>query len=127
MGKGTVGLDPNARQRRRKAGLGNYKMVRYADDFVVVSNGTKAEVKTIKQDIQQFLENKLHLTLSEEKTAITHVNDGFDFLGLHIQRKRVSGKWAVHLQPTVKAKERVKRKLKDLTSSNWTWMDEYTR
>ena len=120
-------LDPNARQRRRKAGLGNYKMVRYADDFVVVSNGTKAEVKTIKQDIQQFLENKLHLTLSEEKTAITHVNDGFDFLGLHIQRKRVSGKWAVHLQPTVKAKERVKRKLKDLTSSNWTWMDEYTR
>ena len=120
--------DPNhnARQRRRKAGLGNHKMMRYADDFVVVSNGTKAEVKATKQAIQQFLENELHLTLSEEKTVITHVNDGFDFLGFHIQRKKVNGKWAMHLRPTAKAKERVTRKLKDLTSRNWTWLDEYT-
>ena len=120
-------LDPNARRRRRQAGLGNYKMVRYADDFVVISNGSIAEVKATKQAIQWFLENKLHLTLSEEKTVITHVNDGFDFLGFHIQRKRVNGKWAVHLRPTAKAKERVKRKLKDLTTRKWTWMDEYTR
>ena len=120
-------LSPYARQRRRKAGLGNYRMVRYADDFVVVSNGPKAEVKATKAAIQQFLENELHLTLSEEKTVITHVNDGFDFLGFHIQRKQVNGRWAVHLRPTAKAKERVKRKLKDLTSRNWTWMDEHTR
>ena len=120
-------LDPNARRRNRRAGLGNYKMVRYADDFVVVSNASKAEVKATKQAIQQFLETKLHLTLSAEKTVITHVNDGFDFLGFHIQRKRVNGKWAVHLRPTAKAKERVKRKLKNLTSRNWTWMDEHTR
>ena len=120
-------LDRYTRQRRRQAGLGNYRMVRYADDFVVVSNGTKAKVKATKQAIQQFLENELHLTLSEEKTAITHVNDGFDFLGFHIQRKQVGGKWAVHLRPTAKAKERVTRKLKDLTSRNWTWMDEHTR
>ncbi len=119
--------NPTARQRCRKAGLGNHKMMRYADDFVVVSNGTKAEVKATKQAIQQFLENELHLTLSEEKTVITHVNDGFDFLGFHIQRKKVNGKWAVHLRPTAKAKERVTRKLKDLTSRNWTWLDEYTR
>ena len=120
-------LDPNARRRRRYAGLGNYKMVRYADDFVVVANSPIAEVKATKQAIQQFLENKLHLTLSEEKTVITHVNDGFDFLGFHIQRKKTEGKWAVHLRPTAKAKERVKQKLKALTSRNWTWMDEYTR
>ena len=120
-------LDPNTRQGRRRAGLGNYKMVRYADDFVVVSNGPIAEVKATKQAIQQFLENELHLTLSEEKTVITHVNNGFDFLGFHIQRKRVNGRWAVHLRPAAKAKERVKRKLKDLTSRNWTWMDEYNR
>ena len=102
-------------------------MVRYADDFVVVGNGPKAEVKATKQDIQRFLENELHLTLSEEKTVMTHVNDNFDFLGFHIQRKQVDGRWAVHLRPTAKAKERVKRKLKALTSRNWTWMDEHTR
>ena len=120
------GLDYNARRRRRSAGLGNYKMVRYADDFVVVSNATKAEVKVAKATIQQFLENELHLTLSEEKTVITHVNDGFDFLGFHIQRKQVNGRWVVHLRPAAKAKERVKRKLKCLTSRNWTWVDEFT-
>ena len=120
-------IDPTARRRKRRAGLGNYKMVRYADDFVVVGNGTKAEIKATKQAIQQFLENELHLTLSEEKTVITHVNDGFDFLGFRIQRKQVNGRWAVHLRPTAKAKERVKRKLKALTSRNWTWMDEHTR
>ena len=58
---------------------------------------------------------------------MTHVNDNFDFLGFHIQRKQVDGRWAVHLRPTAKAKERVKRKLKALTSRNWTWMDEYNR
>ena len=120
-------LDKNAQRRRRQAGLGNYRMVRYADDFLVVGNGTKAEVKATKQAIQRFLENELHLTLSEEKTVITHANDGFDFLGFHIQRKQVNGRWAVHLRPTAKAKERVKQKLKDLTSRNWTWMDEYNR
>ena len=120
-------LDPHTRRKRRKAGLGNYKMVRYADDFVVVGNGPIAEVTATKEAIQQFLENKLHLTLSEEKTVITHVNDGFDFLGFHIQRRRNGNRWAVHLRPTAKAKERVKRKLKDLTSRNWTWMDEYNR
>jgi RNA-directed DNA polymerase len=120
-------LYPKARERRRQAGLGNYKMVPYADDFVVVSNASQAEVKATKQAIQRFLENELHLTLSEEKTVITHVNDGFDFLGFHIQRKRVNDKWAVHLRPMAKAKERVKRKLKDLTSRTSTWMDEYNR
>ena len=116
-----------ARQRRRQTGLGNYKMVRYADDFIVASNGTLAEVEATKQDIQHFLENELHLTLSTEKTLITHINKGFDFLGFNIQRNWSSGKWVVHLRPTAKGKERVKRKLKDLTSRNWTWMDEYTR
>ena len=47
-----------ARQRRRQTGLGNYKMVRYADDFIVASNGTLAEVEATKQDIQHFLENR---------------------------------------------------------------------
>ena len=97
MWKATSGK--SASIQRRYAGLGNYKMVRYADDFVVVSNGPKAEVKATRLAIQQFLENEPHLTLSEEKTVITHVNDGFDFLGFHIQRKRVNGRWAVHGAP----------------------------
>jgi RNA-directed DNA polymerase len=120
-------LSPNERSKRRKSRLGNYKMVRYADDFVVLSNGSIAEVEATKREIKEFLESELHLQLSEEKTLITHVNEGFDFLGFHIQRVRPEGHWVTHLRPSEKAKERVKEKIKSLTSRGWTWMDECTR
>jgi group II intron reverse transcriptase/maturase len=120
-------IPTNERQRIRNAGRGNYKMVRYADDFVVVSNDTIEGVQQTKQEIKQYLETELNLKLSEEKTKVTHVNEGFDFLGFHIQRRNPEGHWVVHLRPSQKSKERIKRKLKDLTSRNWAWMDEYTR
>jgi RNA-directed DNA polymerase len=120
-------LTPYEQQKRRKAGLGNYRLARYADDFVILSNDGIEGVKQAKQEVKDFLENELHLQLSEEKTLITHVNDGFNFLGFHIQRVKPEGRWVVHLRPTDKAKERVKGKIKDLTSRSWTWMDEYNR
>jgi RNA-directed DNA polymerase len=120
-------LDRNTRRRRRAAKQGNYTMVRFADDFVVVSNGSRAEVEATKQAIHDFLHSELHLELSEEKTLITHVNDGFTFLGFHIQRHKPEGRWVVHLRPAAKAVDRVKRKIKSLTTRGWTWMDEYTR
>jgi len=120
-------LTPYERQKRRHAGSGNYMMVRYADDWVVVSNDTIAGVCQTVEEIRDFLETELCLELSKEKTKITHVNDGFDFLGFHIQRVKPEGRWVVHLRPTKKSRRRVKKKVKELTSRNWTWMDEYTR
>src|SRR5882724_2949656 len=61
---------------------------RYADDFVVVVKGTKAHAQAVREACQTFLEDKLKLTLNMEKTHITHVNDGFVFLGHRIIRKR---------------------------------------
>src|SRR6266446_4195544 len=84
-------LSQNERQRRRYSGSGNYRMVRYADDFVVVSNDGIAGVQEAKQEIKDFLESELLLELSEEKTRITHVNDGFTFLGFHIQKLDMDG------------------------------------
>ncbi len=100
-------------------------MVRYADDFVVVSNGTIAEVKAVKEELKDFLSTSLHLELSEEKTKITHINDGIDFLGFNIQRVKPEGKWVVHLRPTEKGTQRIKKKIKDLSTRGWTWLDEY--
>jgi RNA-directed DNA polymerase len=120
-------LSRSQRQQRRQAGLGNFRLVRFADDFVVVSNAGLGEVKAVKEEIKHFLETELHLELSEEKTLITHVNDGFTFLGFHIQRVWSEGHWAVHLRPAEKAKKRVTEKIKSLTGRSWTWMDEYTR
>ncbi|WP_081503137.1 group II intron maturase-specific domain-containing protein [Sulfobacillus thermosulfidooxidans] len=61
---------------------------RYADDFVVIVKGTKAHAETIRAACRAFLEDQLHLTLNMEKTHITHVNEGFVFLGHRIIRKR---------------------------------------
>jgi group II intron reverse transcriptase/maturase len=61
---------------------------RYADDFVVVVKGTKAHAEEVREACRVFLEEKLQLTLNMEKTHITHVDDGFVFLGHRIIRKR---------------------------------------
>jgi len=55
---------------------------RYADDFVIIlRNLPKSEGVRIKDDLTKWLHDNLRLTLSPEKTAITHINDGFVFLG----------------------------------------------
>lgn len=54
-------------------------LVRYADDFIITAN-TKETAEELKDTVSQFLEVR-GLALSEEKTAITHIDDGFDFLG----------------------------------------------
>lgn len=54
---------------------------RYADDFVVGIIGPKADALRIKQEIGTFLSTTLHLTLSEEKTKITHSSEKVRYLG----------------------------------------------
>jgi RNA-directed DNA polymerase len=61
---------------------------RYADDFVIVVKGTREHAEAVRQACRGFLEGNLKLTLNMEKTHITHVNDGFVFLGHRIIRKR---------------------------------------
>ena len=61
---------------------------RYADDFVIMVKGNKQEAEVIRDQCRSFLEDKLKLTLNMEKTHITHVNDGFNFLGHRLIRKR---------------------------------------
>ena len=61
---------------------------RYADDFVIIVKGNKAHAEAIRAQCRAFLEGELKLTLNMNKTHITHVNDGFTFLGHRIIRKR---------------------------------------
>jgi group II intron reverse transcriptase/maturase len=61
---------------------------RYADDFVVIVKGNRAHAEAIRKECRAFLEGGLKLTLNMDKTHVTHVNDGFTFLGHRIIRKR---------------------------------------
>lgn len=120
-------LSPYEKQKVRKAGRGNYVMVRYADDFIVVSNDGIDGVRQAKAEIKAYLEGELKLTLSEEKTLITHVNKGYDFLGYHIQRTKSEGRWVVHLRPTQKSVKQVRAKIKALTTRQQILYDEATK
>ena len=60
-------------------------LVRYADDFVIVCE-SKQKAKEIKKAIKEYLNENIGLTLSEEKTKITHIHNGFNFLGFHIRK-----------------------------------------
>lgn len=63
------------------------KCIRYADDFVIAVWGSKEHCETIKHDIKEFMSKELEIELSEEKTLITHSEDGAKFLG-HIIKVR---------------------------------------
>lgn len=75
------------------------KYVRYADDFLIGIVGSKQDAKEVKEDIKNFLDEKLKLELSDEKTLITHTEDSARFLGYEIfvrksnaQRRDIAGR-----------------------------------
>jgi RNA-directed DNA polymerase len=60
-------------------------LIRYADDFIITGSSRELLENEIKPMVQNFLAER-GLSLSEEKTSITHIEDGFDFLGFNIRR-----------------------------------------
>jgi RNA-directed DNA polymerase len=64
--------------------------VRYADDFIITGCSPELLEEEIKPLVEEFLQER-GLTLSPEKTHITHISEGFDFLGQNI-RKYDNGK-----------------------------------
>jgi RNA-directed DNA polymerase len=86
MERYTALTEGQKRARRRRQGLANFVYARYADDFVILCNGTKEQALEMRKEVHDYLRGVLHLELSMEKTKVTHLNDGFDFLGFHLQR-----------------------------------------
>jgi RNA-directed DNA polymerase len=80
------GLPQQVKERRRSAQLGTWALLRYADDWLRRTNGSKAEAHRLRDEIHRFLWDELRLELSVEKTHVTHVHDSFDFLGFHVRR-----------------------------------------
>ena len=71
---------PNAKQRGLKM-----HMVRYADDFIVTGHSKEWLEQEVRPALVEFLA-KRGLALSPEKTKITQIRDGFDFLGWNIRK-----------------------------------------
>jgi RNA-directed DNA polymerase len=71
---------PKAKQERLKM-----HMVRYADDFIITGHSKEWLEHEVKPAVVEFLAER-GLILSPEKTKITHIREGFDFLGWNIRK-----------------------------------------
>jgi len=107
------------RRRRRVHGLATYRLIRYADDFVVLVAGTEEHTEALRTEVAAVLA-QMGLRLSEEKTLVTHIDKGFDFLGFHIQRKLKEGtqRRTIYTYPSKTALAAVKAKVRALTQGN---------
>jgi RNA-directed DNA polymerase len=96
------GLEALLKQRfgatRRARAQNRVHLVRYADDFIITGTSRRLLANEVQPLVAHFLSER-GLELSHEKTSITHVTDGFDFLGQNVRRYR-SGK--VLLKPSRK-------------------------
>ena len=87
-------------------------LVRYADDFIITGRD-KETLEDIKVLVAEFLKER-GLTLSEEKTQITHIEDGFDFLGFNV--RKYNGKPLV--KPSKKGLKKFMQKIRGIIDSN---------
>ena len=98
--------------RRKKAPLRIF-ICRYADDWCILINGTRQQAEAVKGEVTEYLGETLKLELSEEKTLITPVEKGFDFLGFNIRKYRDR----VHVKPSLKAIRKLRDKVREITKT----------
>ncbi len=105
------------RAKHRRAGVPAMKLVRYADDFVVMVAGSRDDAEALWGEVAAVLA-PMGLRLSEEKTRVCHIDEGFDFLGWRIQRRARrgrTGKTAIYTYPSKKSMASIKDKVRTLT------------
>jgi len=88
-------------------------LVRYADDFIITSENREVLETEIKPLVADFLAER-GLTLSEEKTVITNIEDGFDFLGFNIRKFKKQ----LLTKPSKKAQKNFCDKIRKVIKSN---------
>jgi RNA-directed DNA polymerase len=100
------------------------KLVRYADDFVIVCKSRQQAVESLEQ--VKALLNKLKLSIHPEKTKVVKMDEaGFDFLGFHFQKcvSRRSKKLVPLAWPSNKAMKHIRSTVKEKTNNQWLRID----
>ena len=92
---------------------GDYRMVRYADDFVIFAQSEKT-INIVFEILEPYL-TKLGLVLAEDKTHITYISDGFDFLGFNC--RRYNGQVS-HVNSSKNSIKRFVEKIKEICKSS---------
>jgi RNA-directed DNA polymerase len=111
-----IGSTPTDRTWLRRHGLPSYRIVRYADDFVVLVHGTREQAECLWDRVAATLDT-VGLKLAPDKTKVVHIDEGFDFLGFRIKRdvQRGGSKRYIYTYPSRKAVAAIMRKVKEAT------------
>jgi RNA-directed DNA polymerase len=103
----------------------NAKLVRYADDFVVLA---RRQGRSLVEWIESTLEGRFRLTINREKTRVVRMHQPqacLDFLGFTFRYERdLRGRAHRYLrmEPSRKAEQRLRDKVRELTDRRWNWM-----
>ena len=107
------------RQYLQRTGHATYRLIRYADDLVLLVKGTRPQAQTLLDQLAARIQ-ALGLSLKSEKTAITNIDEGFEFLGQRIVRRPKGSKRYVYTFVSNEALASIRRKVKALTGRSTT-------
>jgi len=91
--------------------------VRYADDFLVTGRTKELLEHEVKPLIEEFLRER-GLQLSTEKTLITHIEDGFDFLGQNVRKYKTGKRHKLLITPSKKNVKAFLEKIREIVKAN---------
>jgi len=106
-----------ARAKHRRGGGAVHRLIRYADDFVIMVGGAREDAEALWAEVGGIL-SLIGLRLSAEKTRVCHIDEGFDFPGWRIQRRiwrGRGGKRAIYTYPSKDALNAIINKVRRLT------------
>jgi len=106
----------NGMERRVKEQFPKSNLVRFADDFVVTAK-TQKDAEGIRDVLAPFLAER-GLELSDEKTLITHIEEGFDFLGWNFKKYKVGRKRKLLIKPSKKSLKAIKTSVREAVLEN---------
>lgn len=111
------GLEAELRRRfpisYRAGNRTTVRMVRFADDFIITGNSEQQLRDEVQPVVEAFLQER-GVSLSQEKTRITHIETGFDFLGQNI--RKYNGKLLI--KPSTKSVKRLLDKVRATIKAN---------
>ncbi|MYE88397.1 group II intron reverse transcriptase/maturase [Candidatus Poribacteria bacterium] len=92
-------------------------IVRYADDFIIVAVNEQ-DAKEIRKHIKTFLPNHIGVELSDEKTLITEISKGFDFLGFNFRKYKNTLKIKPSKDSIISIKHKIALKIRELSTTS---------
>ena len=90
----------------------SHTLVRYADDFVILCR-TREEAQSMYAMLKPYLQ-KRRLELAEDKTRVTHIAEGFNFLGFNVRKYKVGKKDKLLIKPSRESVQKARDKIKEV-------------